>query len=97
MTRIIDEKLLKRTRERQQCERCGRRGFVQAAHVFGKGFGGWRRYDIPENTLALCVVCHTRVHAGLIDVDNLLEIVARREKTTPGAIQELIWRLRRLP
>ncbi len=26
MTRIVNEKLLKQVRERQQCERCGRRG-----------------------------------------------------------------------
>lgn len=95
MTRIIDEKLLKAVRAREQCERCGRRGFVQAAHVFGKGMGGWRRYDIAINLIGLCVVCHQRHHYGILATENLLEIVARRERTTPQAIREKIWRLRR--
>ncbi len=97
MTRIIDEKLLKSFREKEQCERCGRRTMVQPHHVFGRGQESCRRMDLPISLIALCVTCHDRVHWGRIDRHNLLEIIARREKMTPEAIIDRIWYLRRLP
>ncbi len=97
MTKVINRKLLKAFREKERCERCGRITTVQPHHIFGRGYESCRRFDVPVNLISLCGICHDRTHWGRVDRANLLEIVARRESTTPAAIQELIWRLRRMP
>ncbi len=94
--RVIDNRLLQTFRDKEQCERCGRRTFVQPHHIFGRGQESCRRVDLPVSLIALCVTCHDRVHWGRISRENLLEIVARREKTTVDAILTEIYRLRRL-
>lgn len=93
--KIINKPLLREFAALPWCERCLGPGPCQAHHIFGKGMGGGRRFDIPINLIGLCVECHVAFHNGRIDREELLAIVARREHTTPEAIQEEIWRLRR--
>jgi len=92
---IINDKLLAEFRQKERCERCWSRNGIQPHHLFSRGLGGAWRFDIRVNLIALCLVCHTSVHNGCIDREELLAIVAKREKTTPQAIQEQIWHLRR--
>lgn len=93
--KIIDPALMKKIREQIQCERCCRFDMIFPHHLFCRGMGGARRFDILINLIGLCVWCHQAFHNGRIDREELLAIVAKREKTTPEAIQEEIWRLRR--
>jgi hypothetical protein len=96
LMRIIDKPLLAEFRPRR-CDWCNRFPPCQAAHVFGKGMGGARRLDIRINLCSLCPYCHYDNHQGKSPTqDELLVIVAKREHTTPQAIREEIWRLRRL-
>lgn len=77
------------------CEWCGKRGRTDPHHLTCRGIGGGHRLDIPENMLALCRSCHDLVHAGKIKRDEMVAVVARRQKTTPEAIMEHIYLLRR--
>lgn len=101
--KIVNEELLNRFRGPGVCEWCKRRVSAREPHhVFTKGFGGARRLDVPINLIALCATfsgglnCHDQFHTGQILREDLLAIVAKRERTTQQAIQEEIWRLRRL-
>lgn len=94
--KIINEPLLKEFREKERCERCGRTCLVQPHHLFSKGMGGARRFDIRANLISLCLFCHEAFHRGGYPIEELLAIVAKREKTTHQAIREQIWHLRRL-
>lgn len=58
------------------CEYCGRVAYGEPHHIFTRGAGG---QDIPENLIQLCGECHVEVHAGHIDRDKLLELVAVRQ------------------
>jgi len=94
--KIIDKTLLQEFREKRRCEFCGNPAKpLQPHHLFGKGAGGWRRFDISINLIALCVFCHADFHAGLIMRCDLLAVVAAREKTTQDAIVQTIYNLRR--
>ncbi len=94
--KVINNRLLKLFREKERCERCGRLTTVQPHHVFGRGYESCRRLDVAVNLISLCGICHDRFHMGRIERQNLLEIVAKRERTTVQAIEEEIWKLRRL-
>ena len=93
--KIIDEQLLQEFREKTSCEWCKRRIFtgLQPHHIFTRGAG---RLDIRCNLVALCIVCHGEVHAGVIMREDLLTIVAVREGTPQDEIEREIYRLRRL-
>ena len=95
---IKDDAILEQARRRACCEFCGT--FSQSGlhphHLFTRGAG---QLDIPINLAALCVLCHHRTHSGHSAGPTklqLLEIVAKREWTSVAAIEEEIWRLRRL-
>ena len=92
---VIDEPLLDSFRN-APCELCGRRP-ASPHHLWAKGAGGGSRLDLPINLIALCPPCHQNVHAGNIPRSLLLLAVARRERTTPGKIQDIIWKMRRTP
>jgi hypothetical protein len=94
--KIIDEELLTEFRTKRRCELCGRNGGCQPHHLFSKGMGGARRFDIRINLIAVCAWCHVLVHTGEIERADLLLLVAKREKTTQDAIEREIYRLRRL-
>lgn len=93
---IIDEPLLDAFRSKRRCELCLEKiSGAEPHHVYGKGMGGARRFDVRINLIALCTECHHAFHYGRIERAEMLEVVAAREKTTPQAIEEAIWQLRR--
>jgi hypothetical protein len=47
--------------------------------------------------MALCMSCHGAFHNGVIRYYDLLAIIAKREKTTPDAITQVVHFLRYLP
>ena len=99
--RLVDHKAMKRCRERGYCEYCAAYGdnrcsgtALHAAHIFSRGAG---QVDIDGNLATLGAACHWDSHNGKITRDELLAIVAKRERTTPEAIEAEVWRTRRLP
>lgn len=60
-----------------------------------KGAG---RLDIEINLFSLCRVCHAENHCGHRPTNKELRaIVARRERTTPEAIEDAVHLILRLP
>ncbi len=101
--KIIDKPLLRRFAGPGVCEHCKRKvSSRDPHHLFGRGMGGGRRFDIPLNLISLCSAfsggenCHARYHAGQILREMLLAIVAKREGCLQSDIEAEIWRLRRL-
>lgn len=96
--RIVDNAALARCRKRGYCEygreygaaECSR--VLHAAHLFSKGAG---RVDIDANLICLCAFHHYRSHNDAITRDELLAIVAKRERRTPESIEDEIYRIRR--
>lgn len=70
-----DYKTIKAMRK-PYCERCGRAASIEPHHVFTVGSGG---KDIAENLVQLCTDCHIAAHAGGIEREELLGIIAERE------------------
>lgn len=96
--RIVDEQLLHSFRTKGRCERCHRPnpgGFTIPHHVFCRGIGGGTRIDHPYNLIALCHECHQAFHDGRIDREDVVTIVADRERVDPGVIYDTIYFLRR--
>lgn len=92
-----DPALLARVRQ-QPCCWCGRPAPSEAAHVHGKGMGGWRRYDLECNVVPLCREDHQASHDGHHPTTaDLLAIAAARCGTTQDRIRDAIYRLRRAP
>lgn len=96
--RIDNRNLRRKFSGRGCCAHCGQWSPVRhCAHVFAIGMGGNNRLDVPCNLVSLCWLCHRRSHEGDEPTqETLLRIVAKREGTTPDAIREEIYRLRRL-
>ena len=90
---VRHKSLLKEFQDTGRCEHCGKRGPVDAAHIYSVGAG---RVDIRQNIVALCRVCHTRQHTSNRNPSKgrLLIIAARREGCRPREIQEKVYRLR---
>jgi len=88
--RIRDKQAIKKAR-REWCEYCGKGGWTQVHHIVAVGFAQ-RGHDIPENLVALCVRCHTRVHNWdpQREKEKLVKIVAWREGKTEEEIQKII-------
>lgn len=98
---IVDEALLDEFRTPGACEYCGKACRVREPHhVESKGSGGWKRFDIRINLIALGSTpnfecqCHNRAQSFLIPKEHILAIVATRERTTIDAIEEEINRLK---
>jgi len=70
--RIKNKKLLKD--KKRICQFCGRRDYTDKHHIKTKGSGG---DDIKENLVELCRKCHSLVHAGVIEKDELLKIIRK--------------------
>jgi hypothetical protein len=51
---------------------------------------GGSRLDVPWNLIALCFICHGKVHNGKIKRCDLLEIIGEREGMTVGEIMRRI-------
>ena len=96
---IIDEKLLSQYRGLGRCEWCKAPCRRQPEHVYPRALGSSRRVDLAINIVGLCAACHQKAHAGHGEPSKqqLKEYVAKRERTTPEAIQELLWAIWRLP
>lgn len=62
-----------------RCQWCGTKPPTDMHHLYQRGLGGGSHLDIRINLLALCRVCHGDAHAGVIDRDSLLAVVAARE------------------
>ena len=83
------------------CENCGIPcSSRERHHIFSKGAGG---PDIRCNIIMLgdaftdqCA-CHRLWHDGKIKREKFLDIVAKRERTTAAAIEDVINLVRRLP
>lgn len=96
--RIIHEPTLDRFRQPRTCEYCFKAcSSPDPHHLSAKGMGGGGRIDLACNLISLCRECHTSLHDGNIDRAELLNVVARREKTTIDAIRTVIYLVRRLP
>ena len=98
--RIIRPKLRAEYRG-QQCEYCRKTGPCEAAHVFAKGMGGGKTMDIRCNLVALghafSCACHASNHAGHEPThDDLLLVVAVRERVKQDDIIDMVHWLRRL-
>ena len=94
--KIIDESCLQSFRDKLFCELCEKVRKVEPHHVFGRGFGGGNRLDIPINIVALCRKCHQAFHTGHICRSTILRLVAKREGMTVDEIETEIYRLRRI-
>lgn len=77
--RLVDEAVLERARRRGFCEVCKvARERCEAHHISSRGaFGD----DTQDNVVAVCRLCHVRIHAGLISRDDLREIVNARYRS----------------
>jgi hypothetical protein len=96
--KIKNERTLDKFRTPRSCENCFKPCKPDPHHLWQKGLGGGGRIDLAINLIALCrVPCHMDLHAGLIERDTLLGIVARREGTSKSAIESVIDMIRRLP
>ena len=94
--KVVNENALDFFRRAGRCEWCGgyQRNGRDPAHIFSRGAG---RLDIPENIIALCRSCHTAAHWGKISRLQLLVVVGQRECLLIEDIEELVYRLRRMP
>lgn len=101
---IVCESTLDQFRGPGRCEVCGKRCRIrEAAHIFSRGSG---QLDIPINlvscgrTEAFECDCHLANHAKTngqtVSRERLLRIAAVREATTPQAIADVVYWLRRL-
>ncbi len=98
MSKLIDPSAIQLCRHNAAgvCEHCRRpceAGHVH--HIFPKSMGGSRRVDIACNLIFLDATCHTIAHQGNLPRATLLEIVARRDRMTPDAIQDRVWAIQR--
>lgn len=85
--RIRDRKAIQAARK-NYCEYCGAYADIEPHHVFTVGAGGG---DVSYNLVQLCTRCHIGVHAGKIEREELLAIVAKRE----GMTEEETYRMNR--
>lgn len=104
----VDNNLLKQIRfeARGRCEFCGDYALnLEVHHLWGRKLGGGSRLDVRPNLIALCRRyeglggCHNRTELAGKDKlcrSDLLKIVARRENTTPRAIECVMGWLSRL-
>lgn len=100
--RIENPLLLAEMRLPGCCEMCGKVCRVrEPAHIFARGMGGGG-LDVRINLLSLgstllfMCACHTKAH-NRPSQKAMLAVAARRERTTPEAICQVMWILRRLP
>ena len=95
--KIVDEEVMDHFRRKTRCELCGKysRDGMDPHHLFGRGMGGWRRFDVAVNLISLCRICHNAFHAGRIERAAILAVVAAREGMTAAEVEEKILALRK--
>jgi 5-methylcytosine-specific restriction endonuclease McrA len=75
--RLKNPALLRAMREEiPYCERCGKPGYGGMHHIVHRSQRG---DDVRTNLVRLCYECHTGVHDGRYDSQELVEIMTRRE------------------
>jgi hypothetical protein len=94
---IIDDAMLDIFRHKTVCEWCNCRCTPHPHHWRARGRGSAWRLDVAFNLLSLCATCHTKAHAGNIPRDELLAVIAKREKRTAEWIRDAINLVLRLP
>ena len=94
-----NEDLLAEFRCRGACEMCGRRVYpLQPDHYRCRGMGGGSRLDIRINLAALCPPCHTEYQEAPREKRRrVLEVIAKRERTTPEDIEAVVAVILRTP
>lgn len=60
-THKLDDLLSKKIRSIERCERCGKKDYLQCAHIISRK-NRTLRWDM-DNTLALCAGCHFWAHS----------------------------------
>ena len=106
--KIQNPELLALFATRNVCEFCGFtdlhggvRKIIETHHVWCRGLGGASRIDRPWSLIRLCNHfgnnCHGRAQEYKISRRQILEIVARRVKSTPEAIEAEYYCVLRLP
>ena len=80
--RVKDRKTIQACRK-PYCERCRRATAIEPHHVFTVGSGGG---DVPINLIQLCTDCHIAAHAGGVERDELLALIADREGVTADEV-----------
>lgn len=74
-----------------RCEWCSFACYRDPHHLWKRGMSGGSRLDIRVNIASLCRECHDRTELPRgkqqITRTDLLRIVAKRERTTPRAIE----------
>jgi hypothetical protein len=107
--RIHTTKVLRTFRAPGYCEVCNlycRKR--EPHHIRAKGMGGGGALNVPINLVSVGAVeklpdgrarlscpCHKLIHAGKINIDELLTIVARREGAEPETVREVLDWMRR--
>lgn len=92
---IVDDAMLARFREKPFCECCGSTWMSGPHHWRSRGAG---RLDVAINLIALCVHCHFGTHnGGAPTKDDLLALIALRERRSPENIEDELNLLLRTP
>ena len=91
---MIDKKLLRRVRLSGICAWCKKRfQEIDPCHIMTRGAG---RVDIKENIVPLCRIDHSAQGSSQgPSIEWMLEWSAKKHKTTPEAIREKVWAIRR--
>ena len=71
--RIADPAAVKAARK-DSCELCYKHARTEVHHIKSRGAGG---DDLPANMIALCPICHHKVHQGNIPRERLRKIKGR--------------------
>lgn len=73
--RIKNQKLI--DDKKHNCEYCHKKNcYTNTHHIKSKGSGG---NDTKDNLIELCSECHRKVHDGIIEKQELLEVIYRRK------------------
>lgn len=94
---IIDKPLLALWRQPGYCECCLRwcKDGTAPHHIFGRGAGGGKRFDLPMFLIRLCpLTCHPAADQKRISRETLLKIVAEREGCRPEEIEQKFQEMR---
>lgn len=100
---IVRPEALRLVKMQTRCEYCGKqiRTGLAPHHLTTRGMGGGSRLDVAFGLIGLCPQlqgkdCHNRLHMGKIKDEELLAIVAQRERVNPEDIMAAIYLLRRI-
>ena len=78
----------------QACEICGSKEKLETHHIVPQSLADekkriypWKHMNAQENLVSLCDGCHTKHHAGLLDIQGWIQTTGGRKiLTREGAI-----------